>query len=315
MMKTVEWTELAQAACDDAGLGTGSIDTIATWDQQYCANAVYRVDGERYLKIYGPGAAWQFQVERSVLRTIEAYREIPAPRIITVGELTQGWPYIVMTEVAGATAEEIWDSLPRSEQLALAGEIGRITAAIHRLPQEKLAAVEQAFGGMREHTTRYRDQHIAAIEATESISVKQRDDLIHFIQVEAWEHLNGTPVLAHFDLAHNHIYLTRERGRVRVTGIIDWGEAMLGPAEWDIAYLWFWTFSGDRQAMRECFRTLYADSHPPERFARRCLASLFHTSSMSLLWPGFAERKPETDAIVRELTAYLFPPDLFGLPD
>ena len=158
MIKTADWIELAQAAYDDAGLGTGSIETIATWDQQYCANAVYRVGGARYLKIYGPGAAWQFQVERSVLRTIEAYREIPAPRLTTTGELKQGWPYIVMTEVAGATAEEIWDSLPRSEQLALAGEIGLITAAIHRLPQESLAAVEQEFGGMREHTRRYRDQ-------------------------------------------------------------------------------------------------------------------------------------------------------------
>ncbi len=116
-------------------------------------------------------------------------------------------------------------------------------------------------------------------------------------------------------LAHNHIYLAKDSGDWQVTGIIDWGEAMLGPAEWDIAYLWFWTFSCNQAAMHECLQTLYADHPRPSRFARRCMAATLYTSSMSLLWPHFAKHTYTTESIEREMTAFFFPPDVFGPPD
>ena len=83
--------------------------------------------------------------------------------------------------------------------------------------------------------------------------------------------------MTHFDLAHNHIYLFLEEGALMISGIIDWGEAVIGPAEWDITYLWFWTFSRDKEAMRACLKRLYPDGRRPERFARRCLAAVLYT--------------------------------------
>jgi aminoglycoside phosphotransferase (APT) family kinase protein len=217
--------------------------------------------------------------------------------------------------MVGSTAEEVWDDLSRSEQLAIARELGTITAAIHRLPQDDLAAVERQFGDKRKYIDLEKTRRIAEIEATETLSIHQRDSLLHFLQLEAREHLEGPSKLTHFDLAHNHIYLSRETGTWKVAGIIDWAEAMLGPPEWDVVYLWFWTFSRDREAMHECLQTLYADSRPPDRFARRCLAAVLHTPSMSLLWPYFAERGGRSESIEREATAFYFPPDVFGPPD
>ena len=137
------WLELAVAACDHAGLDYGSIETLVTWDQEYCANAVYCLDAQRYLKVFGPTADRQFHVERVILRTLEDHQVIPAPRIVAAGETLQGRPYLVLTAISGTTAEEVWDTLAHSEQLAIAREVGAITAAIHRLPQEDLVAVEQ----------------------------------------------------------------------------------------------------------------------------------------------------------------------------
>jgi aminoglycoside phosphotransferase (APT) family kinase protein len=309
------WIELAAAACDHARIDFGSIETIATWDQEYCANAVYRIGGQRYLKVFGPTAERQFHIERSVLRTLEAHTVIPAPRIVTDGERTADPSYLVLTEIAGATAENVWENLARPQQLALARDFGAITAAIHRLPQESLAAVEQQFGGRSEHTQVWKNRRIVEIEATETLSVKQRADLLRFLHEEAPQHFDAQPTLTHYDLAHNHIYLSQDTGTWQVTGIIDWGDAMLGPPEWDVAYLWFWTFTRDRAAMRECLQTLYADSPPPDRFARRCMAASLYTPSMSLMWPYFAESRGGTESIEREMTAFFFPPDVFGLPD
>lgn len=314
-VNNTQWNELALDACAHANIRPGKIDTIATWDQKYCANAIYRISDQRYLKIYGPTAERQFFIERSVLQSLDEQNTIPAPHIVAEGEPAQGPPYLVVTGIPGDTAEHLWDDLPRDEQLAIAREIGAITAAIHQLPQDDLSDVEEKFGGRREHITLMQPPLRARIESASSLSLHQRDDLIAFLLNEAPDLINGPLALTHFDLAHNHIYLTRETDRLEVAGIIDWGEAMLGPAEWDIAYLWFWTLSGDRAAMRECLQIIYANHSVPQRFARRCMAAVLYTSSIGLLWPNFVEHGVETNDVVREMTAYFFPEELFGPPD
>ena len=313
-MDSENWIELAIAACAHAGIDYGSIKIIATWDQQYCANAVYRLGDRRYLKLFGPTAGRQFFIERSVLRTLEDYNTIPTPRIIDEGQRPQAPPYLIMTAISGSTAEDIWDDLSRSEQLAIARELGLITATVHRLPQDDLTIVEQQFGDKSERIALHAARRTAEIKATETLSTHERDALLSFLHLEAREHLDGPPNFTHSELAHNHIYLSREKGAMKVAGIIDWADAVLGPPEWDIVYLWFWTFSGDREAMRECLQALYADSRPPDRFARRCMAAILYTSSMSLLWPYFTQDAGATDSIVLEMIESFFPAELFGPP-
>ena len=47
------WIELAVAACNHANIDHRTIESLVTWDQPYCANAVYRINGHQYLKIFG----------------------------------------------------------------------------------------------------------------------------------------------------------------------------------------------------------------------------------------------------------------------
>lgn len=89
------WIDLAKAACDHAGIDCRSIEPIVTWDEQYCANAVYRIDETQYLKVFGPTAERQFHVERSALRTLGDHAAIPAPRIVAEAERPQEPPYLV----------------------------------------------------------------------------------------------------------------------------------------------------------------------------------------------------------------------------
>jgi hypothetical protein len=67
--------------------------------------------------------------------------------------------------------------------------------------------------------------------------------------------------------------------------------------------------------MRACLKTFYPDGQLPDRFARRCLSTHLYSFSMGELWPAFAQRGGASDAIVRELTAFFFPSDVFGPPE
>jgi hypothetical protein len=321
-MDREQWIELAVAACDDAGVDHGPIEIMMTWDQKfadydaYRNSAVFRIGSQRCLKLYGPTSERQFHVERSVLRTLLDHTgAIPAPRFIAARARSHLPPYLIMSEIAGSTVQDSWATLTRAEQLAIAREIGTITAAIHCLPQEDLVEVERQFGGRREYTQLMQAERIAQIEATERLSTRQRDVLLHYLVGEAQEFLDEPAKVTHSDFSHAHIYLARESERVKVAGLIDWAEAMLGPPEWDIAFHWFWTFSQDREAMRACLKTFYPDGQLPDRFAHRCLSTHLYSFSMRELWPSFAERGGESAAIVRELTAFFFSPDVFGPPD
>ena len=53
-MTNKEWVDLAVAACEHAGAEYATLEIVATWDKRYCSNAVYRLDDDRYLKIFGP---------------------------------------------------------------------------------------------------------------------------------------------------------------------------------------------------------------------------------------------------------------------
>jgi hygromycin-B 7''-O-kinase len=318
------WLEIAVAACDHAGLQVGPIETLVTWEHEHNENAIYRLDGQRILKVYGPTAERLFYTECAALRTLEAHRTIPAPHIIAAGERPRGQPYIILTAIPGSTAEDVWYNLSRAERLAYAGELGTIFAAVHRLPQDHLAAVEQQLGDRNEHSIKREQARRTAeiIQATETLSVKQRDDLLRFLHEEASELLQDPPRFTHFDLSHHHVYLSRETGTWQVTGIIDWAEAVIGPPEWDVACLWHWTFNGvwhatftpEWEAMQACLQTLYP-AGVPERFARRCLAAHLLTPWMSLIWPHFVAREGGSTDSVHDLIEYTFCPQVFGPPD
>lgn len=318
--QTIDWIELAQKACNHAGLEYGEIETITTWQQQYIhsenfrSSAVFRIGNQHCLKIYGRRAKRLFTTESAVLQTLNE-ADIPSPRFISAGMPEDIPPYLIMTEIDGDTLQHTWGSLSHSELLSIAREIGTLTAKLHRVPQDKLSAIEKQFGGRKESIQEEQTKRIAEIKAMEHLSSRHKEELIQFLLGEALEFLNVLPCLTHSDFSHAHIYLARENELWHVSAFIDWAEAILGPPEWDTAFHWFWTFSQDKETMHEYLKTYYADKSVPERFARRCFSTHLFTYSMGEVWDYFGEEVDENESIVQKMIEVLFPPDVFGSPD
>ncbi len=320
-MNSKDWTDLATACCNDANVAHGEIEMITTWEQKFSGsdvnrnNAVFRIGSQRCLKLYGPNSERQFHVESNVLQTLSKNPAIPAPRFIAARERSQLPPYLIMTEIAGATLQHTWQTLTRPEQLKIAHEIGTITAAVHPLPQETLAHVEARFGGRYEYAAAMLAERNAQIQAAERLSLRQREALLDHMNGEAREFLTQPLVLTHSDFSHAHIYVARQAGEAKITGFIDWAEAMLGPAEWDIAFHWFWTINQDQEAMRRCLQAFFPDGQLPPHFARRCLNTHLYSFSMTELWPEFADSVGPKEPVVQAMTQFFFPPEVFGPPN
>jgi Ser/Thr protein kinase RdoA (MazF antagonist) len=324
-MENESWLELAIGACEHAGLKYDSIEILVTWEQKNRENALYRLDGQRILKIYGPPVEWRFQTEYAVLQILDEHQIIPNPCVIAAGERSGEPPYVFMTTVAGLEMANAWNNMEQNEQLTIARKLGTIMAAIYHLSPEEITDANQQYNSRNEYSIKVKEARRTAeiIKTTEILSIQQRNDLLRFLYEEAPEHLKAPPKIIHFDLSHHHVYLSQETGTWQVTGIIDWADSVAGPLEWDIVCLWHWTFNGvwhhtftvEWEAMQACLQTLFDGHPPPERFARRCLAAYLQSPWMSLIWPYFLEQKRSSHDIVRDLTKYLFTPHVFGSPD
>ena len=317
---SADWLALAAEACADAGIRWRSIAPITAMDQQfedsthYRNNTVLNIDTQYVLKLFGPLQQRAYHVERAVLQTLVEHGKFPASRLVAAAETVLPFPYLFMTRVDGEAPDRYWTGYSVREKLALATELGVITRQLHQLPTNELAVVEAQRGGAAQEIALQQADRIREIEDAGRWTRGQRDQIIRFVTEEGHQFFDKPPVLTHADLSHAHIFVARQAGVPAVTGFVDWGGALVGPAEWDIAGHWFWTFSTDGPAMRRLLAAYYPDGKP-ERLARRCLATLFYTFSMHLLWPEFAERIPQTDDIVREMTELYFPPEIFGSPD
>lgn len=314
---SADWPALAADACSDAGIAWKAIEPLTTMEQrfeegeEFRNNTVLRIDDRLILKLYGPTQQRAYHVERAVLGTIADYGQFPAPRLVAAAQRPDTLPYLFMTALDGEDPDRFWNGFTVDERLELAAELGALTRELHGLPTDDLAAVEANHGGAELEISRQQAERIAEIKASTGFTSWQREQFVHFVTATGHRFFDEPPVLTHADLSHAHIFVARSESVPHVTGFIDWGEAMVGPAAWDIVCHWFWTFSGDRTAMRECLAAYYPDGRP-DRLARRCLAALFYTYSMQLLWPEFAERPLKTDDPIREMSARFFPPDVFG---
>lgn len=317
---SADWLALAADACKEAGVKWRHIVPIRTMEEQFedsshfYNNTVLRIDNRFILKLYGPRQKAAYHAERAVLKTLAEHAQFSAPRLVASAKPSDTFPYTIMTVIDGEAPDRDWTGYTESERLSLAAELGTITRELHQLPVGILAAVEAKQGGARAEIDRQQAERLKEIEAATHFTPRQRERLRQFALEEGRHFLEQSPVLTHADLSHAHLFVAREGGQPHVTGFVDWGEALIGPATWDIAAHWLWSFTYDRPMMRACLETYYSDGLP-ERFARRCLATMFYTYSMQLLWPHFFERPFETEDPIREATARLFPPEVFGSPD
>jgi hygromycin-B 7''-O-kinase len=184
--------------------------------------------GPQVIKLFCP--LWEGDVvaERAVL---EHVRGLPTPELVAQGQV-EGWPYIVMTCVPGTPAGAVWDHLDRGVRIDVVRQLGGLMRTLHSQPPlAELATDWDAF--LRERIARC-DSHHSAPEPWRSW-IRER--------VEGFSEPPFDPVLLSADITDDHVLLGVQEGRWRITGLIDFGDAMMGHPHYEfVASLGCYTF-------------------------------------------------------------------------
>lgn len=200
---------------------------------------------------------------------------ICTPEVVAQGTLGD-WRYFVSTRLRGRPIDALWDGLEPKDRRELATQLGEAIRELHRLEGGPVAHITEAWDEFRA------SQRARCLDPDKSEGLPPQ----RLSEVESYlRRLDGirepslAPGLLHTELGPSHVLV--EEGRI--TGLIDFGDTMVGDPEYDLAPVGLFVTRGDRAAFR-AFCLAYgfvedtlADPQRPARLLRHALLHRYGT--------------------------------------
>jgi len=214
----------------------------------------------------------ELATERTMLEVLHGKLPIPTPGVHAVGE-RDGWGYVLMERLRGETLKDAWPKLSTEDKELLAPELGQALAALHSLRDPRLDALDPP-----DWAAFVAEQRANVVEHHRRTGL----DESWIAQIPAFlDSVDpGTPpvVPLHTEFMRDHVMITRDGERPRLSGLFDFEPAMRGAAEYDFVAVGLFVSGGDKDFLRR-FLTGYGVT-PDAEFSRRCLAyALLHVYS------------------------------------
>jgi hygromycin-B 7''-O-kinase len=193
-------------------------------------NLVVGLDDRLILKIFPPFLRSQFVSERISLAQLRGRLSVPIPEIVLEGERDQ-WPYLVITRLSGILGKQAWPALPEDQKERILVQIGETIAEVQRVPLGDLSRIEPRW-------RQFMSKQIEGCRARhERLGLPQKylDGLGELLrEAAALIPMHTPPVILTGEYIPENFLLSRDSGGWRLSGLIDFGDVMIGWGEYDL---------------------------------------------------------------------------------
>ena len=220
------WLPAMRVICQRHGLDASQLEFAPPG-----THVVFRIEGDRYIKLFAPPWRDDFTPEQLVLHKLSEQPDLPIPRLVTEGEI-EGWPYIIVTAVDGVPLNEVWGSMGMPDKERIASRCGELMAWLHAVPTEGLEDIGVDWPAFVERQIRACIDEIAQAGLDERWT---RETAEFFAQLPPLFEPGFQPVLLSADVTDEHILVSQRDGKWDMTGYIDFGDAMLGHPHYEFA--------------------------------------------------------------------------------
>ncbi|MCA1363803.1 aminoglycoside 3'-phosphotransferase/choline kinase family protein [Bradyrhizobium sp. IC3069] len=222
---SAQWLPIALDIARSHGLDAGSPHVFATG-----TNLVVGLGETLVLKIFPPLLAAQFVSERAALTQLKGRLHLPIPEIVAEG-MRDGWPYLVITRLAGTLGSEVWPSLPEPQKERLLHQIGETIASVQRAPLGPLAHIEPRWDAfMRQQMQGCRGRHERLGLAPKFL--EGLDDLLR--DAAKLIPMDAPPVILIGEYIPENFLLACDDGQWSLGGLFDFGDVLTGWRHYDL---------------------------------------------------------------------------------
>ncbi|MBR0736763.1 aminoglycoside 3'-phosphotransferase/choline kinase family protein [Bradyrhizobium liaoningense] len=219
------WLSIALDIARGHGLDAGAPHVFATG-----TNLVVGLGDKLILKIFPPLLRAQFVSERGSLTQLKGRLHLPIPEIVAEGE-RDGWPYLVITRLAGTLGSEVWPHLPEGQKERVLRQIGETIAAVQRAPLGALAQIEPRWADfMRRQMLGCRARHERLGLAPKFLA--GLDDLLR--DAARLIPMDAPPVILTGEYIPENFLLGCDHGNWSLKGLFDFGDVLLGWRDYDL---------------------------------------------------------------------------------
>jgi len=219
------WLPIALDIARGHGLDTGSPHVFSTG-----TNLVVGLGEKLILKIFPPPLRAQFVSERGSLMQLAGRLRLPIPEIVAEG-MRDGWPYLIITRLAGTLGSEVWPSLPEAQKERVLRQIGETIASVQRAPLGPLAQIEPRWDDfMRAQMQACRARHTRLGLAPKFLA--GLDDLLR--DAAKLIPMDAPPVILIGEYIPENFLLACHGDQWSLAGLFDFGDVLAGWRDYDL---------------------------------------------------------------------------------
>ena len=206
-MDTAVWLPAMETICLRHGLEPSELRR-----EPPGTHIVFRA-GSRIVKLFCTLWGDDYTAERAVLRHLQG---LQTPQVVAEGEF-EGWPYLIITAVPGRPVEAIWGELEVGERRSILEHLGGFMRRLHQHPPVPRLEMDWR---------RFLAERVAGCEEHHQAEGAWRDWIRQ--RISDFHEPGFAPVLLNADITDEHVLVVRHEGRWRFSGVIDFGDAMMG---------------------------------------------------------------------------------------
>lgn len=260
------------------GLDRSQVETFSE------GSAIVGAVGDQVLKVFAPFDGEYAATEAKVLSFLTDRLPIPTPSFLGA-ETIDGWHLVSMGRLSGVPLATVWDKIDSPSRLQLAREIGRGIAALHALDPTPVDGIPPAWGPFIEKQREgvVERQRKLGLDASWLAQLEPFLAAVDPGESASW----GRRSLLHTEVMRDHVLVEREAGGDdwRLSGLIDFEPAMIGPPEYELASVGLFVSGGDRALFAAFLDGLGIPSEQRgPAFARRLLAAALLHRYAHLPW-------------------------------
>lgn len=218
------WTPLVLEIAE----ATGSSPSLTQFPDG--SNVVFASGSDRVIKVFPKFMEFQFEAEVAALRMVVSKVSVPTPALLHSG-YHAGWPFLIMSRVEGLPLSKEWKTLSHDQKRTLMGQLGEIVAKHHAIK------VDRDFPGPK-WAEFLPEQKEKCFERHQRLGMPQAllQDIPHYLEAHFSQvpiHLSS-PVLLTCEYTPPNILCQWEGSQLKISGLIDYGDTMIGFNEYDL---------------------------------------------------------------------------------
>lgn len=222
------------------------------------------------VKLIPPPWVAELASEVAALERVHGRLPVRTPGVIATGALDD-WRYLVTERLPGVSLREALADVSPRALVSIARSAGETLAALHRVSCEGLDAMTPDWDAF----ARERAEVCVAFQRKYKLGEDALAAIPGVLERAAPLVPDGRRALLHADLHNEHVLLEARGGAWELTGMLDFGDTVVGHPEYDLITPAFFVARGQPEAQRALFEA--AGFRCDETASRRLMAwSVMH---------------------------------------